>query len=360
MVAPLGESWVLAGAAIAGVVVWIAKLSGAFDGLSSVWNGFSRDFSDSFGAISNALAKGDIQAAWNVVTAFLKTEWVRVTNFLAEAWGNFTDYLSQVLNQYAPWVQTVVKGISTAWDWLWDGLKSGFKWLSDAWHTICKTLYETFKPVVQWIGAQWDKILDKIANAQQAHEQAGLHTTHYLSSEDAVRRGAAMQGLNAEQTEAAVRKWKAEGHHGEAVDEISPITGAQARREDEKQIAAMEKAELEERKRNRALDAATRLQAAQIALKQAMDAANVPGANLPGGPHGNQAFTASQQSAVMGTFSGAVAALLGGGGDPAVNIAKEQLDNEKQWREEAAAQAPANSRAWRGFRPALLAFGRVA
>ena len=65
----LANPWVLAGIAIAGVVVWIATLSGAFDGLGALWKGMTADFADSFGAISNALAKGDIQAAWNVIVA---------------------------------------------------------------------------------------------------------------------------------------------------------------------------------------------------------------------------------------------------------------------------------------------------
>ncbi len=314
----LANPWVLAGLAIGGVVVWIAKLSGAFDGLSSVWKGFSADFSDSFGAISNALAKGDIQAAWNVVTAFLKTEWIRVTNYLGQAWSNFSDYFMGLLDKYAPWVSTVLRAIVKAWDWLCDNWRTGLKWLTNTWSSMCGFLEKTFGATARYIMGLWDKILDKIAEAQKAHDLQGVHKAHYLATEDAVRRNARMGGFD---EEAAVAAWKAQGKAGQAVNTSDPISGAAARKQDAIDLAAKEKAEFEERKKQRGLEASARLEAAQLQLKQAVDAANAGG---PGGgltDKQKKAFDASAATENRGTFSGSVAALLGGGG----SVAQQQL-----------------------------------
>jgi hypothetical protein len=63
------------------------------------------------------------------------------------------------------------------------------------------------------------------------------------------------------------------------------------------------------------------LQAKRDDLAKAQAAANVPGKNnLPFGHKGDEAFAAGQAAEIRGTFSGAVAAMLGGG------VAKQQLD----------------------------------
>ena len=75
------------------------------------------------------------------------------------------------------------------------------------------------------------------------------------------------------------------------------------------------------------MEADARLQAAHAELKQAIDAANVPGKQHPLGPKGDQAFAAAAAGEIRGTFSGAVAGMLGGGG--ALAVAQAQLDEEK-------------------------------
>ena len=323
----LANPWVLAGLAVAGVVAWIAKLSGAFDGLSSVWQGLSQDFSASFGAISNALSKGDIQGAWNVITAFVKTEWIRVTNYLAEAWANFSDYFMQLLDHYAPWVSTTFRAMGKAWDWIEDHWREGLKWLSGAWTTACNFLEKTFGGVVKGLVELWNKLLDKVAEYEYKQGNKGAHKA-YMPTEDVIRRKLREEdGMTPEQVGERIAEMKAAGvqfdHHAEDL----PFNARKEREKDAKALADKEKAEFEERKRKRAMEADARLQAAHAELKQAIDAANVPGKQHPLGPKGDQAFAAAAAGEIRGTFSGAVAGMLGGGG--ALAVAQAQLDEEK-------------------------------
>jgi hypothetical protein len=329
----LANPWVLAGLAIAGVVIWIAKLAGSFDGLSALWKGLSQDFADSFGAIANALSKGDIQGAWNVVTAFLKTEWVRVTEYLAQAWANFSDYFMGMLDKYAPWVSTVLRAIGKAWDWICDHWGEGVKWFTGAWNTLCGFLEKTFGATGKFIIGLWDKILDKIAEAEYKRGGAGAHKA-YMPKEDDVRKLLMMPksdlnqsgGLTLEEANKRIAEMKAKGvqfdHHAEDL----PFDARKEREKDARDLAAKEKAEFEERKKHRAMEADARLQAAHLELKKAIDAANAPGPADAKKKAAEDGLSANQQSAVAGTFSGAVAAMMGGGGNQAINLAQKQVD----------------------------------
>ena len=341
----LANPWVLAGLAIAGVVVWIAKLSGAFDGLSGVWQGLSADFADSFGAIANALSRGDIQAAWNVITAFMRTEWVRVTEYLAQAWANFSEYFMGLLDHYAPWLSETLRAMGKAWDWLWDAAGSGFKWLSGAWKTVCDFLKSNFGEAIKYVHSLWDGLLDKIAEAQKAHDEKGLHKAA-MPNEEAIRYLAQTerkQGMTNVSDDQAVANAKAKQALGTRTDTSDAMSAAAVRRKDQKDLADKEKAEFDEHKRKRAMEADARLQAAHLELKKAIDAANAPGPAdkaRPGGPNG---LTVAQQTAVAGTFSGAAAGMLGGGGknhlalqQEAVDLHKQDLANSEKWRAEAA------------------------
>ena len=76
------------------------------------------------------------------------------------------------------------------------------------------------------------------------------------------------------------------------------------------------------------------LQKKREALNHAVDAANAP-ANKPpeDDKKGKDAFRAAQAAETRGTFSGAVARMLGGGGK---NVAQQQLDVAKQHADSTA------------------------
>ena len=275
----LANPWVLAGLAIAGVVVWIAKLAGSFDGLSALWNGLASDFADSFGAIANALSKGDIQAAWNVVTAFLKVEWVRVTEYLAQAWANFSDYFMGLLDHYVPWVSTTFRAIGKAWDWTEDHVGQGMHWLAGVWRSICDVLESVFSGALKRVSDAWNGFMDKIAQWQQEHDEKGLKKAA-MPSEAAIRnlaQNGRSQGMTNVSDDEAVANAKAKQALGTRTDTSDVISAAEVRRKDAKDLADKEKAEFEDRKKKRAMEADARLQAAHLDLKKAIDAANAAG-----------------------------------------------------------------------------------
>ena len=330
----LANPWVLAGVAIAGVVVWIATLSGAFDGLGALWKGMTADFADSFGAIANALSKGDIQSAWNVVMAFLKTEWVRVTEYLAQAWANFSDYFMGLLDKYCPWVSTVLRAIGKAWDWLCDHWGEGVKWFTGAWNTLCGFVEKTFGATAKFIVGLWDTILDKIAEAEYKRSGKGSHKA-YMPTEDETRKLLMMPksdlnpggGMTLEQANKRLAEMRANGVKFGSHGEDLPFDARKEREKDARDLAAKEKAEFEQRKKQREMEANTRLDAAHLELKKAIDKANEPGpAEKAKEKPGNASLTAGQQGAIAGTFSGAVAGMLGGGGNNAVALAQKQAD----------------------------------
>ncbi len=313
----LANPWVLAGLAIAGVVAWIAKLSGAFDGLSDVWHGLSADFADSFGAIANALGRGDIQAAWNVVTAFLKTEWVRVSEYLSQVWANFSDYFMNLLDHYAPWASTAFRAIGKAWDWIEDHWSAGMQWLRGLWSKVCDSLSHVFGAALKKVSDAWNGFMDKIAQWEKEHDEKGLRKAA-MPSEEVIRivaQNERPQGMTKVTDDQAVANAKAKQALGTRTDTSDVMSAADVRQKDAKDLADKEKSEFEQRKRQRALEADARLQAAHLELKKAIDAASAPGPGTKEKKGGASALDAFQQGAVAGTFSGAVAGMLSGGAD---------------------------------------------
>lgn len=245
--------FVLLGAAVLAVVGYITYLSGAFSNLGKQWAGFSADTTSSIKAIANAIAKGDLQQAWDVVTAYFSVEWQRLVNTLQDMWSTFVAWLKDSLSQ----IESMLKGAAGG-----------------------------------ALGRMYGVAL------------AGGSTADILKA-----------GITG----------GVEGFKGGAAEAAATSIDSPAKRARDADLAARQAA-LDEKLR--------RLQAAQ-------DAANVPGAGLPGPKEGGgPGFTPAQQGSVMGTFSGAVADLLGGGGNALqqeqVDLAAQDLENSKAWRAEAA------------------------
>ena len=91
-ISTLANPYVLLAAAIVGVLGYVAYLSGAFDGMGAAWGQLSKEVGSSISAIGSALSKGDISAAWRVVTALVKLEWEKVCLFFRERWEAFKSW----------------------------------------------------------------------------------------------------------------------------------------------------------------------------------------------------------------------------------------------------------------------------
>lgn len=200
--------------ALVGLAAYIVYSSGILGDFGRMLGQMGHEAGDAMGAIAHAIAGGDIEKAWKVVTAFLQYEWA-------------------------------------------------------------STLYQ--------LGAMWDAFGDSILKSP-------------------------------------------------LLDLISPLLGAGAHL-----LAGGERSNAQVNESLKKLDAL------RAELKDAESAANAVKTPDFGGGKPPPGLTPMQQNAVVGTFSGSAAGLLGGGGgDNAIALAKEankiaedDAANSKKWREEA-------------------------
>jgi len=290
----LANPFVLMGVAIAGVIGYLGYASGAFDGMGKQWAGFVDETKSSIGAISNAISKGNFQAAWNVVTAYFSTEWQRLINTLQDIWEGFRSYFTDAYY-----------GMLSGWNNVTSSMKG-------AWQNMLAAMKSAWASWKEGVGDFYLLLEGKLTGQDQSGAYAALADDMQRERDNASR-----------SRDQGIRQIKEEQRAEEARLGAANNAAAAAR-------AARQK------------EREDRLKSAQDALAAAQAAANAPGADLLGGKHGAGGLSAMQQSTVAGTFSGIAAALLGGGGgDNAIAlqkqanaIAADDAANSAKWRSE--------------------------
>ena len=346
--------FILLGAALVGILAYIGYVGGAFDNLGKQWTGFSEDTSSSISAISNAIAKGDIEAAWNVVTAYLRTEWQRLKNSLWEIWEGLQHGLVEA-----------IFGVEMVFSGFCDNVKIAFNstvgYLRKLWAEWCQSQTVETTATFLHLGdlmAWWGKSAEQ-KNARQQLEllnNRGItEAVNESSSQQERKRWAEAQGEANRLGLGALKDPRlladiAAGRHSNAASagQVNqamredftrgranlPRTQSQIDAETERANAAVDKQRrqfedqvgqainLDKEARDQDMKAREAdLAAKRKALKAAQAEANKPaeeekkrtrpgGGELPG------------SGSVVGTFSGAVAAMLGGGG----GVQRDQLD----------------------------------
>jgi hypothetical protein len=291
--AAIAGSWMLPfiaiGAVIVGFLAYVGYVSGAFDNLGKQWKGFSEDTSSSVTAISNALAKGDIEAAWNVVTAYLKTEWQRLKNTLSEVWEG-----------YVAFYDDAVFGIAIAFS------------------NVCATIHKAWNEVVGYLQKKWLEFSNSTFSEAAAGWMAPIMARIYGVKpedvarnlrEDMNRRRAAQPAAEADvdrQTAAANARIERDRRSAEDLLGQDALRNQKARAD---RLKAMED-DLAAKKKD---------------LTKAQEAANTPAEEAKKKSGLGQDFAGGQGS-VVGSFSGAVAAMLGAAGSPQERQA-ESLDS---------------------------------
>ena len=300
--------FLLVGAAVLGVIGYIGYLAGAFSDLGNQWQGFTQDTTSSISAIANAISKGDLTAAWDVVTSYFRTEWQRLVNVLQEIWEAYRGYFTDAYY-----------GMLTGWNDVCAKMKSAFENMI----TGVKNLWASWKEAVgsKFVGFFEDEDLNKWVKAK----------------EDALRaKGVAFGGHVTTGEEELHKDMKGERKGNNAANASAQSQIEADRKTEELRIGAAGTAAAKARDARLAA-AQAELDKRRNALKAAQDIANAPGPADKERPKPGS-FTPEEQSAVAGTFSGAVAAMLGGGG--AENLAQKQADLSadqlsSQWRMEA-------------------------
>lgn len=188
-------------AAIAALGVALVWLTGAGQAVASylatVWDTIKNDATAAFGAISNALADGDIALAAQILWVSLKVEWQRGVNFLSGIWNTFTG-------------------------WMTNGILTGFYAILRGWNWVSRSMSDTWIKTTAFVGGLWDAVKGTVIDA--ADEMAVGTQKAWNTAKD----GSQAAGANA-----ALDENLAKRKQGRAADELA----AQQKRDAEKTAA---------------------------------------------------------------------------------------------------------------------------
>ena len=165
---------VVAVLALGGYFLYASGIAGqALDWLKGVFGELAQDAMDTFGAIGDALAAGDIALAAKVLWSLLKMEWQKGVNFLTEVWVGVKETFMST------WTEAVY-GIARVGLQAWGLLQSGWNalctGLSSAWTIFCDWVKTAWNAASNWVKGTWITMKEKVGaitpgEASQARSQ---------------------------------------------------------------------------------------------------------------------------------------------------------------------------------------------
>lgn len=313
-------------AAIAGAVVAFATLTETGREMTaqlSAWFGeLGAIATTTFGAISNALASGDIGLAAEILWAGLKLAWLQGTQALRETWFNMTAGIAKVW--YTVWAGMQVLASS-----VWGNLSRGWSYTAEffatAWETAVGNIKKAWNTTVAFIERTWQRIKG-LFGADVSAELDRINAELTAANTEIDRQNGASAADRAAAA-AAAREQSRKDQAG-TLDAIGADLAAKTRGADDgaaAKIAAAEKALADARGalNNKAAAAAAAAAAAEEEQKKKKKKAEPAAAGMS---------DAAGKLSSMGTFSAAVAALsFGGGGvdNEILKVNREQLAEQK-------------------------------
>lgn len=206
----------LIGAALAGLVAVVWKLTGAWDMCAEAVGGFRGDcqeafrgigevFGKSWDAIKTALGSGDLAGAAKVGLAGLKVAWLTGLFPLEKAWLEFRNLLADA------WTVTVF-GILKLGNNLWYGLLTGLNSIADAiadaWAGIWNGICNVFASTCEWLEKQWYRLATVFDSGEVTDAALRAVEQKYANAKDERQRqfAAAVNG-RAQSRENLSREW---------------------------------------------------------------------------------------------------------------------------------------------------------
>lgn len=155
MLTPIGAV-ITAVAAMGGIFLYASGTAGkAIDWLGGAFKVLAEDASDSFRAISAALAAGDIGAAAKVLWTLLKMEWAKGVNILMQVWVGFSRFFSEQ-------TADAFYGAQAIWVMVSSGIQSGMTKLTtalaDGWNTFCWAFRAAWEATASWLKKSWNDL----------------------------------------------------------------------------------------------------------------------------------------------------------------------------------------------------------
>lgn len=184
---PVGVLGIALVALAAIIVVQSGAIGRAIEGMGKLWGNLKTDALTAWGAISTALARGDLAAAANVAWTGLKLAWVRGTAFLQEQWIEFTNFLKSVFNNAWSNISAgIINGVSA----IAAGWTETVDFLADVWSLFTSGLMKTWNTSIGFIKKAWVRLkglFDKDVNVQAEVDRINKETDGKNQAVDADR-----------------------------------------------------------------------------------------------------------------------------------------------------------------------------
>ena len=139
--------------ALGGYVLYATGIAGdALRWLKGVFRDLAKDAMETFGAIGDALAAGDISLAAKVLWAVLKLEWQKGVNALTEIWVGVKETFMSVWTDFVYWMTGIATkawaGLQSSWNLVTTGLTAG-------WTIFCDFVRSGWGATQNWLSKRW-------------------------------------------------------------------------------------------------------------------------------------------------------------------------------------------------------------
>lgn len=174
LLSPIG----LAVAAVVGLGVAFVALTDTgrqmFGDMVASVQAFATEAIGAFGAIGAALAAGDIQAAWDVATAYLQLQWERATGAIETVWQTSVGYVLGVWDTATTSLAIGLTNAVAAIETVWTQVTS---FLGDAWDMAITRIQNAWRVAVKYISSGVGYLLAKLQNLDPAEVVAEIQSS---------------------------------------------------------------------------------------------------------------------------------------------------------------------------------------
>jgi hypothetical protein len=175
-------------AALGGYLVYTSGAgTKAMQYLADVFGYLKDEALGSFGAISNALAAGDIAAAGAVLWSYLKLQWQRGVAYLSDTWQGFSDYITGTANGIS---YAIAGAFFDAGAAVLKGWNTTVDFLADTWSTFATGVKQVWNSTVGFLQKAWVRLkslIDSDINVEAEVAAIDKNTTDANAADGAAR-----------------------------------------------------------------------------------------------------------------------------------------------------------------------------
>ena len=196
---PIGLLAVGLAAAAIYLIDWKKTFGGFFSDVASGFNSLVEHATAAWGAITNALMAGDIQAAWNVVQSALKLGWIQIKTLFLEgfaelknAWATLLAYLEKGLISFLarPEIEWIAKFLAVGYaDVTGNSAADAFKAVSQDFAKRRNTLPQAFADIDAETAAKKSGYQGELNKAKAELERAKAAAAEAIATANGLQPG---------------------------------------------------------------------------------------------------------------------------------------------------------------------------